>query len=107
MIKPFVNYAVVFRFHSITNKNPTGRLPGIIMRKQYINKWYTFKVCGLKVIIYITGFEKAGEKYQSDSYVGNKTVILQNGLSYSEPYACCKKSFHYYIKSKEIKPFKY
>jgi hypothetical protein len=77
------------------------------MRKQYINKWFTYKICGIKYIIYITGFEEAGKRYQTDSYVGNKTIIYQNGLILSETYACSKEAFHSYMKNKEIKPFKY
>lgn len=76
-------------------------------KEKYVGKWYSHNVCGSRIIVKITGIEKAGEQYSDDSYIGKKTMIFQDGNSMSEDWSCCCKAFESMLKDKEIKEFKF
>lgn len=77
------------------------------MEQQNIGKWFTEKVCGNLIIIKVTGWEQAGERYDSPSYTGEKTIIFRNGISMHDKWACDEKAFHSYLKSGKLKEFTY
>lgn len=75
--------------------------------EKYIGKWYTFKGCGTKVIIYVAGYDDSNARYEGAHFVGKKTIILSNGSSVSEDWACQEKAFFANIKHNFYKKFEF
>lgn len=75
--------------------------------EKYIGKWYTFNICGTKIIILVTGFDDTNTKYEGDSFVGRKTIIMSNGYSLNKDWACSKKSFISNIESGDLREFEF
>lgn len=76
-------------------------------REEYIGKWYTFKTCGAKVIILVTGYDNSNGKYQGAHFVGKRTAIFGTGLSINEDWACEENAFFANVKHKFYKKFEF
>ena len=66
----------------------------------------TFAKSGIGNMVYIivvTGFEKKGNNYDADSYVGKQTLIFPNGMSTCSDWACEKGCFLYMKKHRKLK----
>lgn len=72
---------------------------------EHIGKFYTFHSCGNRVIFKVTGFELAGERFDSDTYVGNKVTIFPNCTGFDSEWACDRKKFEAGIKNGNYKEF--
>lgn len=72
---------------------------------EYIGKCYTFHACGNRIIFIVTGFEFAGERFDSDSYIGNKVVIFPNCTGFNSEWACDRKTFEDRIKGGKYEEF--
>lgn len=72
---------------------------------EYIGKCYTSHCCGNRVVFKVTGFELAGERFDSDTYVGNKVTIFPNCTGFDSEWACDRKKFEAGIKNGNYKEF--
>ena len=72
---------------------------------EYIGKCYTFYCCGNRIVFKVTGFELAGERFDSDTYVGNKVTIFPNCTGFDSEWACDRKKFEAGIKNGNYKEF--
>lgn len=72
---------------------------------EYIGKCYTFHCCGNRIVFKVTGFELAGERFDSDTYVGNKVTIFPNCTGFDSEWACDRKKFEAGIKNGNYKEF--
>lgn len=72
---------------------------------EYIGKCYTFNTCGNRIIFKVTGFELAGKRFDSDSYVGNKVTIFPNCTGFDSEWACDRKKFEAGITNRVYKEF--
>lgn len=90
------------------NDTPTGRVPGKqkknIMENSVIGKTFSYR--GIGNVIYVmtvTGWEKEGLHYSSDSYIGKQNIILPNGNAMTREWSCCKRIFDINLKSGKYK----
>lgn len=72
---------------------------------EHIGKCYTFHTCGNRVIFMVTGFELAGERFDSDSYVGNKVTIFPNCTGFDSEWSCDRKTFEDRVKGGKYEEF--
>lgn len=72
---------------------------------EHIGKYYTYHSCGNRIIFKVTGFELAGERFDSDSYIGNKVVIFPNCTGFDSEWACDRKIFEDRAKSGKYEEF--
>ena len=75
------------------------------MKTELIGKTfsYSLKIGGVLMVVTITGFEKAGDRFLSDSYTGKKTMIFKNGETMTGEYACSAKEFEAKKRRGEMK----
>lgn len=67
---------------------------------EYVGKTFSYMlgVQNFLCIVHVNGFEPAGEKYMSDTYVGKSLLIDKDGNLYGDmsPWACACEYFEKY-----------
>lgn len=59
-----------------------------------INSTFAYKgIGGMVYVVTVLGFEKKGEKYDSDSYTGMQTMIFPIGNTLTQEWSCCADIF--------------
>ena len=77
------------------------------MEKKYINKWFTYNVCGNKIIVKVTGYDNSNKRFDGAHFIGIKTILFENGTSMQAEWAYFDKAFYSAIKKGIIKEFKF
>lgn len=63
-----------------------------------IGKTIFYKCCGNTIVVKIEGFVKAATLFDSDSYIGTKTISFDSGKSFTDNWASFDKDVESRIK---------
>lgn len=72
--------------------------------EEVVGKTFGYKGVGDMVyVVVVLGFKREGELYDADCYTGKQTMILPNGDSLTQDWACARHYIETRVKSGEYK----